>query len=37
MDYTGRSMTQPRDKLVALSGVAKEMHVLSGDTYLAGL
>ena len=35
--YTHRAMTNPDDKLPALSGIAAEFKRLSGDTYLAGL
>jgi hypothetical protein len=36
-EYTGRSMTDPEDKLPALSGIAAEFGRLSKDEYLAGL
>jgi hypothetical protein len=36
-EYTGRSMTDPQDKLPALSGIAAEFGRLSGDEYVAGL
>lgn len=35
--YTRSSLTRPEDKLIALSGLAKEMSVLLNDEYLAGL
>lgn len=35
--YTRRTMTDPGDKLPALSGIAAEFGRLSGDEYLAGL
>jgi len=35
--YTSCSLTNPGDKLVALSGVAKLLQEVSGDEYLAGL
>jgi hypothetical protein len=37
VDYMGCGLTMPRDKLVAISGMAREMQALSGDVYLAGL
>jgi hypothetical protein len=36
-EYTGRSMTDPEDKLPALSGIAAEFGRLSDDEYLASL
>jgi hypothetical protein len=36
-EYTGRSMTDPEDKLPALSGIAAEFGRLSSDEYLASL
>jgi Heterokaryon incompatibility protein (HET) len=35
--YTSRAITDPNDKLPALSGIAAEFQRLSGDEYLAGL
>ena len=36
-DYTNRYLTNPRDKLRAISGVADYFHRLTSDQYLAGL
>jgi len=36
-DFTGRNLTYTSDKLPALSGYARHIHSLTGDTYLAGL
>lgn len=35
--YTACNLTKNSEKLIALSGVAKEFRAASGDTYLAGL
>ena len=35
--YTLRSLTKPEDRILALSGLAKEYSALLEDTYLAGL
>jgi Heterokaryon incompatibility protein (HET) len=35
--YTSRAITDPNDKLLALSGIAAEFQRLSGDEYFAGL
>lgn len=35
--YTRRAITDPNDKLIALSGIAAEFQRLSGDEYFAGL
>ena len=35
--YSAAKLTKPRDKLIALSGIAKRMQNLLGDQYLAGL
>lgn len=35
--YTGRTLTNDRDKLPALSGLAQIYHRITGDAYLAGL
>lgn len=35
--YSKCKLTYPRDKLIAISGVAKEMSKISNDQYLAGL
>ncbi|PSN65256.1 HET-domain-containing protein [Corynespora cassiicola Philippines] len=35
--YSSRSLTFPRDRLVAISGVAKEMAKAANDQYLAGI
>ena len=35
--YSACALTQPRDKLVAVAGIAKHFHKRSGVTYLAGL
>ncbi|KAK4449816.1 heterokaryon incompatibility protein-domain-containing protein [Podospora aff. communis PSN243] len=36
-NYTLRKLSNSEDKLPAFAAVAKTMHILSGDTYLAGL
>ena len=36
-EYTNRTLTKPKDKLRALSGVADYFHKLTSDQYLAGL
>lgn len=36
-EYTKCSLTEPSDKLVALSGIAKVFQAFTGDEYLAGL
>lgn len=36
-EYTSRSMTDPQDKLPALSGIAAEFGRISSDEYMAGL
>lgn len=36
-DYAKRRMTNPMDKLTAISGLARKYHTLTGDLYLAGL
>ena len=36
-DYSARDITFVKDRLPALSGLAKKMQQLTGDTYLAGL
>ncbi|PVH87652.1 HET-domain-containing protein [Cadophora sp. DSE1049] len=36
-DYSHRSLTDQRDRLLAIAGIAAELHDLSGDAYLAGL
>lgn len=36
-EYTRRSLTQQKDKLVALAGVVEELYRVWHDTYLAGL
>ena len=35
--YSAAKLTKPRDKLIALSGIAQRMQNLLGDQYLAGL
>jgi hypothetical protein len=35
--YSAAKATYPRDKLLAFSGIAKRIHRLSGDDYLAGI
>ena len=35
--YSDAKLTKPRDKLIALSGIAQRMQNLLGDQYLAGL
>lgn len=35
--YTRSSLTRPEDKLIALSGLVKELSLLLNDNYLAGL
>jgi hypothetical protein len=35
--YTKCELTQPTDKLIAISGLAQEFKALTGDKYLAGL
>ena len=35
--YTRSNLTRKEDKMIAISGVAKEMRVILNDTYLAGL
>jgi hypothetical protein len=37
MDLTRRKMSEESDKLPAISGVALQVHLITGDTYLAGL
>ena len=37
MDYSKRGLTQEKDKLAALSGLAKRVHDATGDEYLAGV
>jgi hypothetical protein len=36
-DYSHRSLTKASDRLLAIAGIASELHDLSGDVYLAGL
>ncbi|KAI0850671.1 heterokaryon incompatibility protein-domain-containing protein [Daldinia vernicosa] len=36
-NYSSRQLTKPTDTLPALSGLAKEFHQATGDTYVAGL
>lgn len=36
-EYSSRKLTKGEDKLVALSGLAKEIQLRTGDEYLAGL
>ncbi|KAH7064042.1 heterokaryon incompatibility protein-domain-containing protein [Paraphoma chrysanthemicola] len=36
-NYCSRSLTNSRDKLPALSGLAQQYHLATGDRYLAGL
>jgi hypothetical protein len=37
IDLSIRKITEESDKLPAISGVAQQMHLITGDTYLAGL
>ncbi|CAN9469871.1 unnamed protein product [Alternaria alternata] len=37
MDLSRRKITEESDKLPAISGVAQQMHLITGDSYLAGL
>ena len=36
-DFTRREMTEEGDKLLAISGIAQQLHLMTGDEYLAGL
>ncbi|CAF9939835.1 hypothetical protein IMSHALPRED_001648 [Imshaugia aleurites] len=36
-EYTGRAMSEPTDKLIALAGIASQFSAYLGTTYLAGL
>lgn len=36
-EFTTRQLTQPLDKLPALSGIAKKVHSITGAQYIAGL
>ena len=36
-DFTRREMTEEGDKLLAISGIAQQLHLITGDEYLAGL
>jgi hypothetical protein len=37
MDLSTRKITEESDKLPAISGIAQQMHLITGDIYLAGL
>jgi hypothetical protein len=37
MDLSRRKITEESDKLPAISGVAQQMHLITEDSYLAGL
>lgn len=36
-DYSRRVLTNPEDKLLAISAIVKKLHQLSGNEYVAGL
>ncbi|KAI0890145.1 heterokaryon incompatibility protein-domain-containing protein, partial [Annulohypoxylon maeteangense] len=36
-DYTGRALTKGNDKLPAISGIASQMEIRTGESYVAGL
>ena len=36
-NFTQREITEESDKLLAISGIAQQLHLITGDEYLAGL